>query len=46
MAVAAGAVAVMDLSTGGDLGEILATIIAHSPVMVIGTVPICKTCPG
>ena len=42
VAVAAGADAVMDLSTGGDLGEILAAIIAHSSVM-IGTVPIYKT---
>ncbi len=42
VAVAAGADAVMDLSTGGDLGEILTSIIAHSPVM-IGTVPIYKT---
>ena len=42
VAVAAGADAVMDLSTGGDLGKILQSIIAHSPVM-IGTVPIYKT---
>ena len=42
VAVAAGADAVMDLSTGGDLSEILKAIIAHSPVM-IGTVPIYKT---
>jgi phosphomethylpyrimidine synthase len=30
---------VMDLSTGGDLGEILRTLIAHSP-LPLGTVPI------
>ncbi len=42
VAVAAGADAVMDLSTGGDLAMILRSIIAHSPVM-IGTVPIYKT---
>ncbi|RJP85290.1 MAG: phosphomethylpyrimidine synthase ThiC [Desulfobacteraceae bacterium] len=42
VAVAAGADAVMDLSTGGDLGLILKSIISHSPVM-IGTVPIYKT---
>jgi len=38
-AVEAGADAVMDLSTGGDLEEIRREIIAASPVMV-GTVPI------
>lgn len=42
VAVAAGADAVMDLSTGGDMDRILRAIIAHSPVM-IGTVPIYKT---
>ncbi len=42
VAVAAGADAVMDLSTGGDLDQILKSIIKHSPVM-IGTVPIYKT---
>ena len=42
VAAAAGADAVMDLSTGGDLGRILKAIISHSPVM-IGTVPIYKT---
>ncbi|OQW98270.1 MAG: phosphomethylpyrimidine synthase [Desulfobacteraceae bacterium A6] len=42
VAVAAGADAVMDLSTGGDLDLILKSIITHSPVM-IGTVPIYKT---
>jgi phosphomethylpyrimidine synthase len=42
VAVAAGADAVMDLSTGGDLDQILKSIITHSPVM-IGTVPIYKT---
>lgn len=42
VAVSAGADAVMDLSTGGDLDRILTSIIAHSPVM-IGTVPIYKT---
>jgi len=42
VAVAAGADAVMDLSTGGDLALILKSIITHSPVM-IGTVPIYKT---
>ncbi len=40
-AVAAGADAVMDLSTGGNLDRILQTILSHSPVMV-GTVPIYK----
>jgi phosphomethylpyrimidine synthase len=40
-AVAAGADAVMDLSTGGNLDRILQTILEHSPVMV-GTVPIYK----
>ncbi len=39
IAVRYGADAVMDLSVGGDLDEIRATIIGHSPVM-IGTVPI------
>jgi phosphomethylpyrimidine synthase len=38
-AVAAGADAVMDLSTGGDLDAIRAEIIRHSPVSV-GTVPV------
>ncbi len=42
VSVSAGADAVMDLSTGGDLGKILKSIIGHSPVM-IGTVPIYKT---
>jgi len=42
VAVAAGADAVMDLSTGGDLDRIFKAIINHSPVM-IGTVPIYKT---
>jgi len=40
-AVKAGADAVMDLSTGGDLDEVLKQILEHSPVMV-GTVPIYK----
>lgn len=40
-AVDAGADAVMDLSTGGDLSDILQKILADSPVM-IGTVPIYK----
>ena len=40
-AVAAGADAVMDLSTGGNLDSILQTILKRSPVMV-GTVPIYK----
>jgi phosphomethylpyrimidine synthase len=39
VAVKYGADAVMDLSTGGDLKQILKSIIKHSPVM-IGTVPI------
>jgi phosphomethylpyrimidine synthase len=39
IAVKYGADAVMDLSTGGDLPEILKSVLAHSPVM-IGTVPI------
>jgi phosphomethylpyrimidine synthase len=38
-AVRYGADAVMDLSTGGDLKQILKSVIFHSPVM-IGTVPI------
>lgn len=42
VAFAAGADAVMDLSTGGDLAEILKSIISYSQVM-IGTVPIYKT---
>ena len=42
VAVSAGADAIMDLSTGGNLDRILKSIIAHSPVM-IGTVPIYKT---
>lgn len=41
-AVKAGVDAIMDLSTGGDLDAILATILKHSPVMV-GTVPIYKS---
>jgi len=41
-AVKAGADAVMDLSTGGDLNLILREILKHSPVMV-GTVPIYKS---
>lgn len=41
-AVKAGADAVMDLSTGGDLDAVLAAILKHSPVMV-GTVPIYKS---
>jgi phosphomethylpyrimidine synthase len=40
-AVAAGADAVMDLSTGGNLDSILQTILKHSPV-IVGTVPIYK----
>ncbi len=40
-AVAAGADAVMDLSTGGDLDATLVAILNRSPVM-IGTVPIYK----
>lgn len=39
--VAAGADAVMDLSTGGDLDGIMKAVIDRSPVMV-GTVPIYK----
>ncbi len=39
--VAAGADAVMDLSTGGDLDGIMKAVIGRSPVMV-GTVPIYK----
>ncbi|MDR1942356.1 MAG: phosphomethylpyrimidine synthase ThiC [Endomicrobium sp.] len=46
VAVAAGADAVMDLSTGGDLTQIRKEILARSPVQV-GTVPIyeaaCRT---
>jgi phosphomethylpyrimidine synthase len=41
-AVHAGADAVMDLSTGGDLDRILKAMLGHSPVM-LGTVPIYKT---
>lgn len=41
-AIDAGADAVMDLSTGGDIDAILAGIIAHSSVM-IGTVPIYRS---
>lgn len=41
-AVEAGADAVMDLSTGGDIDAILAGIIEHSSVM-IGTVPIYRS---
>ncbi len=41
VSVAAGADAVMDLSTGGDLDDIMKAVIARSPVMV-GTVPIYK----
>lgn len=40
-AVDAGADAIMDLSTGGDLSKILEEMIKNSPVM-IGTVPIYK----
>lgn len=40
--VKAGADAVMDLSTGGDLDLILNQILKHSPLMV-GTVPIYKS---
>jgi phosphomethylpyrimidine synthase len=40
-AVTAGADAVMDLSTGGNLDRILQTILKHSPV-IVGTVPIYK----
>ncbi len=42
VAVQAGADAVMDLSTGGDLDLNLHKILTHSPVMV-GTVPIYKS---
>ncbi len=42
VAVQAGADAVMDLSTGGDLELNLNKILTHSPVMV-GTVPIYKS---
>ncbi|MDR1695286.1 MAG: phosphomethylpyrimidine synthase ThiC [Endomicrobium sp.] len=46
IAVKAGADAIMDLSTGGDLAKIRKEILAHSPVQV-GTVPIyeaaCRT---
>ncbi|MDA8126966.1 MAG: phosphomethylpyrimidine synthase ThiC [Deltaproteobacteria bacterium] len=42
VAVEAGADAVMDLSTGGDIDAILAGMVAHSPVM-IGTVPIYRS---
>jgi phosphomethylpyrimidine synthase len=41
-AIDAGADAVMDLSTGGDIDAILAGIIEHSSVM-IGTVPIYRS---
>ena len=41
-AVKAGADAVMDLSTGGDLDRVLGQILSNSPVMV-GTVPIYKS---
>jgi phosphomethylpyrimidine synthase len=41
-AVAAGADAVMDLSTGGDLDATLGAMLEHSAVM-IGTVPLYKT---
>jgi phosphomethylpyrimidine synthase len=40
-AVAAGADAVMDLSTGGDLDATLQSVLERSPVMV-GTVPVYK----
>jgi phosphomethylpyrimidine synthase len=40
-AVAAGADAIMDLSTGGNLDRILQTILKRSPV-IVGTVPIYK----
>ena len=40
-AIEAGADAVMDLSTGGDIDAILAGMIEHSSVM-IGTVPIYR----
>jgi len=42
VAVKAGADAVMDLSTGGDLDRVLNQILERSPVMV-GTVPIYKS---
>ncbi len=42
VAIAAGADAVMDLSTGGDIDAILAGMIGHSTVM-IGTVPIYRS---
>ena len=42
ISAAAGADAVMDLSTGGDLDRTLSTILDRSPVM-IGTVPIYKS---
>mgnify|MGYP000713572312 CR=1 FL=1 len=42
VAVKAGADAIMDLSTGGDIDLILKNILAHSPVMV-GTVPLYKS---
>jgi phosphomethylpyrimidine synthase len=42
VAIEAGADAVMDLSTGGDIDAILAGMIAHSSVM-IGTVPIYRS---
>ncbi|HBB15965.1 MAG TPA: phosphomethylpyrimidine synthase, partial [Syntrophus sp. (in: bacteria)] len=42
VAIDAGADAVMDLSTGGDIDAILAGIIEHSSVM-IGTVPIYRS---
>ena len=41
-AIEAGAHAVMDLSTGGDLTKLLRSILDHSSVMV-GTVPIYKS---
>jgi phosphomethylpyrimidine synthase len=41
-AIEAGADAVMDLSTGGDIDAILAAMIEHSSVM-IGTVPIYRS---
>lgn len=42
VSVGAGADAVMDLSTGGDIDGILSSIIASSPIMV-GTVPIYRS---
>ena len=39
VAVAAGADAIMDLSTGGDIAAIRRTIVEHSP-MPVGTVPL------